>query len=192
MDLGSGGGRADTLARAMTDARLPERLALPHMRSPAAWSLRRVSVSKIRRSPMRSSGRASMFISRSSRSILGDCSPKPMTCGRRRRTGTDAGSSRSARIGPVWKSGVGQGINGFRQSVEARKACCDIVRWSPSGGHWQEPQAGSRACVPSNRLFARPSPRDSGRRLWPDQDQSPGGLEPPGPRPVRGRQCHSL
>jgi phosphoadenosine phosphosulfate reductase len=35
-----------------------------------------------------------------------------------------------------------QGINGFRQSVEARKACCVFVRWSPWAGLWLERRAG--------------------------------------------------
>ena len=102
----------------------------------------------------------------------------------------NAGQPGSGRFGSLVSA---QGINGFRHSVEARKACCDIRKVEPLGralagaAGWitglRAEQSAFRAAVP---LAAQ----DNGYGLI--KVNPSGGLEPPGSRPIRGRQCHSL
>ena len=134
MDLGSGGGGAGPLARAMTDAGLPERLALAS-RSIAGRLVFTTSFSLEDQAITHAIFRAGLDL-RIEIVTLDTGRLFPETYDVWAQTEERYGR----RINAVSPNRTGleslvarQGINGFRQSVEARKACCDVRKVEPLG-----------------------------------------------------------
>ena len=134
MDLGSGSLRADTLARAMTDASLPERLA----RAAHAIAGRLVFTTSF--------GLEDQAITHAIFRAGLDVHVEIVTLDTGRlfpetydlwAQTEDRYGRRISSVSPD-RAGLealvsAQGINGFRHSVEARKACCDIRKVEPLG-----------------------------------------------------------
>ena len=134
MDLGSGGLRADTLARAMTDASLPERLA----RAAHAISGRLVFTTSFGLEDQAITHvifRAGLDVHVEIVTLdTGRLFPETYDLWAQTE---DHYGRRISSVSPD-RAGLealvsAQGINGFRHSVEARKACCDIRKVEPLG-----------------------------------------------------------
>lgn len=134
MSLGSGGAGADALARAMTDAGLPERLALA-ARSIAGRLVFTTSFGLEDQAITHAIFRAGLDIHIELVTLdTGRLFPETYDLwaqteeryGRRINAVSPDRSELEALV-------ARQGINGFRHSVEARKACCDIRKVEPLG-----------------------------------------------------------
>jgi len=134
MDLGSGGGGADALARAMKDASLPERLALAS-RSIAGRLVFTTSFGLEDQAITHAIFRAGLDIHIELATLdTGRLFPETYDLWAQ----TEEHYGRRIHAVSPDRSGLEalvarQGINGFRHSVEARKACCDIRKVEPLG-----------------------------------------------------------
>lgn len=134
MDLGSGGVRADTLARAMKDASLPERLALAS-RSIAGRLVFTTSFGLEDQAITHAIFRAGLDIHIELVTLdTGRLFPETydLWAQTEERYGRRINAVSPDRAG-LESLVARQGINGFRHSVEARKTCCDVRKVEPLG-----------------------------------------------------------
>ncbi|WP_201832675.1 phosphoadenylyl-sulfate reductase [Microvirga zambiensis] len=134
MDLGSGGAGAEALAHAMTDVSLPERLTLVS-RSISGRLVFTTSFGLEDQALTHAIFRAGLDVHVEIVTLdTGRLFPETYDLWAQ----TEDRYGRRIRAVNPDRSGLetlvtGQGINGFRHSVEARKACCDIRKVEPLG-----------------------------------------------------------
>ena len=103
------------------------------------------------------------------RSTPAGCSPKPMRCGMRQKKNTGCASTPFIRKPTRRRRWLrDQGINGFYDSLEARKACCNVRKVEPLSRALKNAQgwvAGLRGDQSDHRSHLRYVEYDAARGL---------------------------